>query len=388
MTEQRKIVTAMPENSEMPLETVRGWVTSNRLFFVRNHFDVPQLSLDDWRLQVEGCVERPANWSWDDMNALPERSVFATMECAGNGRSFLQPHVHGVPWGAGAIGHAEWTGVPLRLVLEKARLKPQAREVVFVGYDQGSEADHPEIMSFARSLPLAKALDPDTLLATRMNGELLEPSHGFPVRLLVPGWYGVASVKWLKRIEVLDHVFQGYFQTKKYTIQRQGANGLETQVVGPMALKSEIIRPRADEILGLGTNRLFGVAFGGSIRHVEISTDGGRTWNVAELLGPQARHSWSLWEYLWEVAEPGDYVLLARAIAADGQAQPDRHDPLNGGYQIHFSRPRPVHVERTRRILDQHGDADLRVYDMNSFAEENMRFRLDIEMEFSSGEGI
>src|SRR5262245_4601665 len=155
MTEQRRIVTAMPENSETPLETVRGWVTPNRLFFVRNHFEVPQLSLDDWRLQVEGCVERAASWSWEDLSALPERSVFATMECAGNGRSFLQPHVHGVPWGAGAIGHAEWTGVPLRRVLEKAGVKPGAVEVLCEGHDVGSEADHPEPMAFARGLPLA-----------------------------------------------------------------------------------------------------------------------------------------------------------------------------------------------------------------------------------------
>ena len=390
MAEQRKIVTAVPENSETPLEDVRGWVTPNRLFFVRNHFEVPQLSLDDWRLQVEGCVDRPVTWTYEELNALPERSVFATMECAGNGRSFLQSQVHGVQWGAGAIGHAEWTGVPLRLILQQAGLKPEAREVVFVGYDQGTEPDHPEVMSFARSLPLAKALDPDTLLAFRMNGELLEPIHGFPVRLLVPGWYGVASVKWLRRIEVIDHAFHGYFQTNKYTIQRQGSKGLETQVVGPMALKSEIIRPRSDEILGLGTNRLFGVAWGGdgAIAAVEISTDAGRTWNRAELLGPQARHSWTLWEYLWEVAEPGDHVLLARAVSRAGQVQPTQHDPLNGGYQVHFSRPRTVRVERTRRIHDQRSDADLLVYDMNAFAEENMRFRLDIEMDFTSGEGI
>src|SRR5438876_895068 len=217
MAEQRKMVTEATENSETPLAGVRSWVTPNRLFFVRNHFEVPAANLQTWRLRIEGCVEQPAEWTWDDLNTLPERSVFATVECAGNGRSFLQPHVHGVQWGAGAIGHAEWTGIPLRLVLQKARLKPEALEVLFEGADRGSEADHPEPMAFARSLPLAKALDPDTLLATRMNGELLEAEHGFPVRLLVPGWYGVASVKWLRRIELLDRPFRGYFQTTKYT---------------------------------------------------------------------------------------------------------------------------------------------------------------------------
>src|SRR5262249_26333201 len=161
--------------------------------------------------------QRTLEVSWKDLTALPSRSVFATVECAGNGRSFLGQKVPGVQWGAGAIGHAEWTGVPVRTVLEQAGIEPQGIEVLFEGADRGSEPAHPEPMSFARSLPLAKALDPDTLLVWRMNGEFLKPSHGFPLRLFVPGWYGVASVKWLRRIEVLDRPFQGYFQTTKYT---------------------------------------------------------------------------------------------------------------------------------------------------------------------------
>src|SRR5437764_9137498 len=165
MREQRKVVTATPENSETPLENVRSWVTPTRLFFVRNHFEPPAIDLKTWRLRVGGGVRQSREWSWDELAALPERTVFATVECAGNGRSFLSQHVHGVPWGAGAIGHAEWTGVPLRLVLEQAGIKPGAVEVLFTGADRGSEADHPEPMPFARSLPLAKALDGDTLLA-------------------------------------------------------------------------------------------------------------------------------------------------------------------------------------------------------------------------------
>src|SRR5215831_6505699 len=133
MAEQRKVVTLAPENSETPLEAVRSWVTPNRLFFVRNHFDVPATDLSTWRLSVGGAVEQAMEWTWDELNALPERCVFATVECAGNGRSFLQPHVHGVQWGAGAIGHAEWTGVPLRLLLEEAGVRPGAVEVLFEG---------------------------------------------------------------------------------------------------------------------------------------------------------------------------------------------------------------------------------------------------------------
>src|SRR5262245_34882379 len=203
MLEQRKVVTAMPENSETPLENVRSWVTPTRLFFVRNHFEAPAMNLDNWRLHVGGCVDRPLELSWDELCALPERTVFATVECAGNGRSFLQQRAAGVQWGAGAIGHAEWTGVPLRYVLEQAGVRTGAVEVIFEGHDVGTEADHPEPMAFARSLPLAKALDPDTLLAVRMNGELLDPIQGYPIRLIVNGWIGVASVKWLWRIVVM-----------------------------------------------------------------------------------------------------------------------------------------------------------------------------------------
>jgi DMSO/TMAO reductase YedYZ molybdopterin-dependent catalytic subunit len=390
MTEKRKVVTATPENSETPLESVRSWVTPNRLFFVRNHFEMPALELAQYRLRVEGCVAHSTTWTWDELTALPERTVFATVECAGNGRSFLQTRVPGVQWGAGAIGHAEWTGVPLRLLLERAQIHSRSVEVLFEGWDQGTEADHPEPMYFARSLPLAKALDPDTLLAFRMNGELLEPIHGFPVRLFVPGWYGVASVKWLRRIEVLDRPFQGYYQTTKYTVQRPTRDGQETVIVGPMAVKSEIIRPLAGATLGLGTNRLFGVAWAGeeAIAGVAVSTDGGRTWNPAELIGPRASYSWTLWEYLWEVAEPGEYTLMARATSASGQMQPVQHDPLNGGYLIHHVRPVPVRIESARRSQAYHADADTLLYDMNAYAEENSRVRLDVEMEFSGGEGI
>src|SRR5437588_7892666 len=154
MIEQRKVVTATPENSETPLEGVRSWVTPTRLFFVRNHFAVPAIDPATWRLRVGGCVREPHDWTWDELQQLPERTVFATVECAGNGRSFLQPLVGGVQWGAGAIGHAEWTGVPVKFVLERAGVAPGAAEVLFEGWDTGSESDHPEPMPFARSLPL------------------------------------------------------------------------------------------------------------------------------------------------------------------------------------------------------------------------------------------
>src|SRR5215212_2647959 len=197
MEAQRKTVTSHPENSETPLDAAPSWVTPNRLFFVRNHFEVPQADTASWKLAIEGLVARPRSWTVAELAALPQHSVFATVECAGNGRSFLREKAAGVQWGAGAIGHAEWTGVRLRGLLEPAGLKAGALEVVFEGADRGTEPDHPAPMNFSRSLPLAKALDPDTLIALRMNGEWLDTNHGAPMRLFVPGWYGVASVKWL-----------------------------------------------------------------------------------------------------------------------------------------------------------------------------------------------
>ena len=280
--------------------------------------------------------------------------------------------------------------MPLRRVLEKAGIGSNAVEVLFEGADVGTESDHPAPMHFERSLPLAKAMELDTLLAFRMNGELLDPIHGFPLRLFVPGWYGVASVKWLERIEVLDKPFDGYFQAIKYTRQRRCRSGLESVVVGPMAVKSEILRPTAGSVLGVGTNRLFGVAWAGeeAVKAVEVSTDGGRSWEPADLIGMRAPYSWTLWEYLWEVAAPGDYSLLSRAISTTGQMQPAEHDLLNGGYMIHFSRPITVRVAPARHIHDRPADAELLLYDMNAYAEENTRFPLDVEMEFSGGEGI
>lgn len=390
MAEERRIVTQSPENSETPLADARGWVTPTRLFFVRNHFDVPTIDRDAWRLSVGGCVARPLELTWDDLHELTQRTLLATLECAGNGRSFLSTKIAGVPWGAGAVAHAEWSGVPLSAVLEQAGVDADAVEVVCQGADRGSEPDHPEPMQFARGLPLKKALHRDTLLALLMNGEPLTPSHGFPVRLLVPGWYGVASVKWLTRIDVVRTPFRGYFQTVKYTVQRQGAAGTETVGIQGMGVKSEIVRPFAGEALALGKQRVFGLAWSGeeAVAKVELSTDGGRSWHETELLGPFAPYSWTMWEYLWNVRQAGPYELVARATSGSGRMQPAEHDPLLGGYMIHFSRRIAVRVETRVGKDAARGDVEALRYDMNAFAEANARRPLDVDVDFSLGAGI
>ncbi len=343
---ERRFVTREPENSETPLREVRSWIVPTGQFFVRNHFNEPVLDLSDWKLKVHGRVRDPRTWTWDDLSVLPTRTIFATMECAGNGRSFLQPAKPGVQWGAGAVGHAEWTGVPLREVLDRCGLRDGAVEVLCEGDDSGTEPDHPEPMRFARGLPLAKALHPDTLLAYQMNGEPLTRSHGAPVRLIVPGWYGVCSVKWLTRLEVLDRPFDGYFQTVHYTIREKDAAGERVVCLTRTYVKSEIIRPGVGDELAPGVHQVSGVAWAGEepVTGVEVSTDAGRTWTSARLVGPQAPYSWTHWEFLWQVDCPGEYCLMSRATTATGDTQPAAHDDLRGGYAINFIRPHPVQV--------------------------------------------
>jgi len=390
MDSQRKIVTASPENSETPLETVASWVTPNRLFFVRNHFVVPPGDRAHWELSLEGRVARQKRWTFEALAAMPQHSVFATVECAGNGRSFLREKAAGVQWGAGAIGHAEWTGVRLRDLLEPAGLAASALEVVFEGADQGTEPDHPTPMYFSRSLPLAKALDPDTLIALRMNGDWLDGNHGAPMRLFVPGWYGVASVKWLRRIRVIDHAYPGYFQTKKYSIERITSSGRRQLPLGPGIVKSEILQPAPNASVGVGTNRIAGIAWAGEERvsRVDVSTDGGRSWHAAHLKGLQQTYSWCHWESLWTVDSPGDFSLMARAHTESGQTQPFEYDASNLGYLINVIVPRVVHVTSQEQAPAAFADDRSWADAMLAFSEENRRHSLDVELAFTGGEGI
>ena len=206
---------------------------------------------------------------------------------------------------------------------------------------------------------MAKALHPDTLLAFRMNGEPLTRSHGAPVRLIVPGWYGVCSVKWITRLEVLDGMFSGYFQSNKYTIRRREAAGERKVRLTRMAVKSEIIRPAPNATLRPGVNRISGIAWAGeeAVAGVEVSVDGGKTWQQAALVGPQAPYSWALWEYLWDASRPGEYALMCRATSAAGESQPTQHDPLRGGYMINFLRAHRVRIVGAGRATESWGDA-------------------------------
>ncbi len=342
----RRVVTRSPENSETPVDALSNWITPNESFYVRNHFDSPELEPDGWTLGISGWVEREIRLTQGDLEQMPQASLVATLECAGNGRSFLEGKVPGVQWGAGAVGNAEWSGVQARLLLESAGIEDGALEVVFEGADSGVEGGSEGAVRFARSLPLDMALHPDTLIALRMNGEPLATEHGFPARLVVPGWYGVASVKWLRALRVVDAPYRGFFQSVKYTVRRKTARGISEDVVGMMLPKSEIIRPRPGDCVAEGTRLVEGIAWAGpeAVAAVELSCDGGDSWRRAELVGPQHRYSWTRWRYAWEPPGQGVYSLLARAISASGEIQPSRHNPLHGGYHVNFSRPLEITV--------------------------------------------
>jgi DMSO/TMAO reductase YedYZ molybdopterin-dependent catalytic subunit len=341
-----------PRNLETPLDQVDSYLTPTELFYVRSHFPAPTLDLASYRLHVGGAVRNPLSLSYQQLRDMPSVTRVATLECAGNGRVFLVPQVPGAQWELGAVGNAEWTGVPLATLLERAGLEEDACEVVLEGADRGIPAEPPVppgTISYARSLPRDKALRPEVLIAYRMNGRDLPPDHGYPVRAIVPGHYGMASVKWLTHVLAVREPFQGYWQTSDYGYWDYFDGRPVRRPLGEMKLKSEIVRPCVCETLAPDqVYTVCGAAWAGEteVAGVAVSTDGGRNWAEAEFLDPARRHAWRRWQFDWRTPrEPGRYTLLARARGADGSTQPDGHDPNHGTYVIYHPLPIEVFVD-------------------------------------------
>jgi DMSO/TMAO reductase YedYZ molybdopterin-dependent catalytic subunit len=330
-----------PLNLELPFPTLAEHVVPTNRFYVRSHFPVPALAAADWQLTLGGAVAQELTIGYDELRSLPATTLMATLECAGNGRARLTPKAKGLLWEQGAVGNATWTGVPLARLLERAGVQPGAVEVIFEGADQGTVNDEPRApgtIAYARSLPLAKAGLPEVLVAYLMNGQPLTPEHGFPVRLVVPGYYGMASVKWLTKITVSAQPYAGYWQTLEYAYW-QRTHGQPTLVpVAEMLVKSEIARPALHEAVPAGQPyRVFGAAWTGEseVASVDVSTDGGQSWQPARLLGEAVPFAWRLWEYDWTPpATPGRCILQARATDRAGRTQPTTHDPDRRNYMI------------------------------------------------------
>lgn len=323
-------------NHGLPLEALRHELTPVGLHYVLVHYDIPVVDAGVWRLAVGGEVERELSLSLEELRGLPAVEVVVTMECAGNGRARLAPRPVSQPWLLEAVGTARWRGVPLRAVLERAGLGERAHDVLFTGLDRGVEGGVEQ--RYERALPVEEALREEPLLAYEMNGGPLPPQHGFPLRLVVPGWYGMTSVKWLSQVTVLDHAFAGYQHERAYRFRSaEDEVGTPVSRMQPRAL---MVPPGVPEfmtrerIVDATPVRLEGRAWSGwaPVVSVEVSVDGGETWAPAQLGGDAGSPwAWRSWTFEW-TPTPGRHLVCCRAVDAAGNGQPVGQVWNVGGY--------------------------------------------------------
>src|ERR1700674_1389866 len=339
-------------NLETPFDQLDSFLTPTELFYIRSHFPIPKLDPASYQLRIDGAVRDPFSLSYQELRDMPTETRVAVLECAGNSRVFLVPQVDGTQWELGAVGNAKWTGVPLAALLERAGMANDACEIVLEGADHGTPKEKPippGTISYARSLPRDKAIQREVLIAYQMNDHNLPLDHGYPVRAIVPGHYGMASVKWLTRIHAVREPFQGYWQTSDYGYWDYVDGAPVRRALGEMKLKSEIARPNVYKTLAPNqAYTVFGAAWAGEteVTEVAVSTDGGQTWAQAEFLDPVQQYAWRRWKFDWVTPKkPGQYTLLACAKDANGVVQPDQHDQNYGTYVIDHPLPIEVMVE-------------------------------------------
>jgi len=337
---------AHPLNCETSIPAlVGGVVMPNAHFYVRNHFQIPDLDPAAFRLTVSGLVERPLGFSLRELHNMRSQTIAATLECAGNGRTMFDPPIGGEKWNLGAVSTAEWTGVPLVEILDRVGVRTAAREVLFRGADGGAVEGHAGSLRFERSLELDRARDADVLLAYAMNGEALPHQHGYPLRLIVPGWYAVASVKWLTEIALIDRPFDGHYQVEKYWYESERHGEIVREPVTLQKVRALITEPAADQEAGRGELAIRGVAWSGAapIARVEVSVRGG-DWQNARLVGERKRHSWQWWELVTRISEPGIANLRVRATDLAGRTQPERAEWNRLGYGNNAIHEVPIHI--------------------------------------------
>lgn len=324
-------------NHGIPLEALRYDVTPIGLHYLLIHYDIPVVDASQYRLRVDGAVGRELELSLEELRGRPAHTAVVTFECAGNGRAGLRPRPLSQPWLVEAVGSGEWTGTPLRPLLHEAGLAEDAVEIVFTGLDRGLEGGIEQ--SYARSLTVADASHPDVLLAYALNGQPLPPQHGFPLRLVVPGWYGMTNVKWLTQISVLRSPYDGYQQVRGY--RRRSTPDEDGTPVTRMAPRALMVPPGIPDfmtrrrLLRPGGCSVEGRAWSGrgEIVRVEVSCDGGETWSDAHLDPPAGAAAWRRWVHEWDAAVEGEYELCCRATDSTGARQP-LTPPWNvGGYE-------------------------------------------------------
>ena len=325
--------------SQLRWENLDSWVTPNDRFFGVGHYNWPVIDEKSWTLEVTGLVKRPQTFTLSDLVARPRSEVTFTLECSGN---------HGFPWFIGGIGTAKWAGTPLAPILEEAQVLDHGIEVVFFGSDAGEEIVREIKMTqnFARSMSLADAMNPNNLLCYEMNGAQLPQAHGFPLRLIAPGWFGIANVKWLKRIEVRSSRFMNRFMARDYVTireeQRDGQTAWVESSVGRALLKSVPAKVTRSD----GQYEIIGAAWGAPIASVEVQIDGG-PWLPATIDdSEEAEFAWKVWSLDWADASPGEHAITSRAIDTAGNVQPAMDDPLIANKQTYWESNGQV----TRRV--------------------------------------
>ena len=344
-TPQLKTISKRPFNAETPIQALDKPLTPNDQFYVRNHFDVPTIDAASWRLQINGAVNTSQQYSLQELQKLPTHTMPVLLECAGNGRASLNPPINGTTWNLGAVAQAEFTGTPLAKVLELANPQSEAVELRFTGSDQGKVRTG-ETSAYARSLPIEMTSDPDVLLAWEMNGEPLPANHGYPLRLVVPDWYGMASVKWLQEISLITIPFEGFFQSDDYVYSE--AQGIpEGAPVKNMRVRSLITSHRNGNILKAGNQEINGIAWSGAsaIAEVSISLDGGENWKKTDLLPSTGKYAWTPWQIALVFNKPGTYEIITRASDSNGNIQPLDQIWNRGGYGNNMVQTVEIEVE-------------------------------------------
>ncbi len=322
-------------NFSTPLAQISGTIVPNPLFFLRSNNQPPVIAPGEWRMRIDGRVERPLTLGLEDLQALPVRRQEVWLECAGNSRIRFDPPGEGNQWDDQAVSNAEFKGVSLSAVLDKVRLLDDAIEVVATGADAAN---------FQRSLPLDIARHPEILLAWEMNGEPIPPPNGGPVRMIVPAWAGIASVKWPIRLEVVNAPFGGYYHSERYIIV--DAEGRTVRSVREMPVKSLIAQPADGQTLGAGPHVISGFAWSGlgQIDQVEVSTDDQHTWLPARLIHGEGPFAWTRWESQWTPARPGRTTIASRATDSAGNVQPAQAAWNKFGYLMNAIVTRTVNV--------------------------------------------
>ena len=310
-----------PQNISYPLRSIQGSITAPNLFFVRDHFSEPEVSLETWKLRIEGRVNRPYDLSFSDLVEMPTKKLEAVLECAGNVAN------------GSAVSNGIWEGVPISSLLKPAQPASEAVFVLLEGADSGRLRQDSPLLQYSQLVPLQKCMDASSLTAFKLNDLLLPKRNGFPARALFPGWYGMDSVKWLQRIVVMNEQDQ-----QQSTFRQSGMNRLYNRVLNvqgdarvmrlsSIQVKSVVAWPGNGVKLPAGRHLVWGFAWSGSnaIRDVALTTDGGKAWYSAKLDRQSSPYSWVRWSYAWN-ATPGDYILMSRAADAAGDQQPMQRD--------------------------------------------------------------